>query len=241
MTAMQTLFDLYPEAAPIPHPDQLTVFDAIAEVEAEQADTIPECTAGCCSPACHAALFRPCCGACMSDAAKARRDTEINPPADVLTVIREHFDAIWNGTAGGFSREKLQEGLAESEQMLEDLEAGRITPRRVIGNGYKKPKTVAREYLHRVIAQGRRDLATEGRTDCTNIANVRFRLCEQYGWDSVPAKHRVSVTTDRVNISNTLWKLSCTCEDSECGYSRVYPDHTARKIEAHMAGERTLR
>jgi hypothetical protein len=37
MTADASLFDANPEAAPIPHPAQLTIFDTIAEVEAEEA------------------------------------------------------------------------------------------------------------------------------------------------------------------------------------------------------------
>lgn len=202
MTAMPSLFDLHPEAAPIPHPDQLTVFDCIAEVEAEQAQ---------------------------------------QPPADLLAVVREHFDAIWNGTAGGFSRQQLEEGLADSERTLTALEAGTIRPQRVVGQHVRKPKTAARDYLHLRIAEQRRDLATEGRTNSVNVANVRHRVLTTLGDVGEVADHRLRAVTDRVNISNTLWKLTCTCGDSECGYSRVYPDLTARKVEEHMAGRRPLR
>jgi hypothetical protein len=65
-------------------PAQVTIFDAIAEVE-QDADTIPECTKGCCGPACHAALCRPCCGVCMGEVAVARRQREALSPVDYMT------------------------------------------------------------------------------------------------------------------------------------------------------------
>lgn len=45
-------------------------------MSADPRETIPECEDGCCNPACHAAWFRPCCGACMSPEAVARRNDE---------------------------------------------------------------------------------------------------------------------------------------------------------------------
>jgi hypothetical protein len=157
--------------------------------------------------------------------------------ADPVAAVRDAFDAIWRGGANGQGQLAVAAALDENRAMLADLNANRIRPERVIGRGYKKPKTLAREYLTRVIHEGERDLATAGRSNSVNIANVLYGLPADHPAKVGEKDHRVRFEAD--DRSGTLFSVYCTCGDSEYGYSRV-SDRTARDVERHMAGQHVL-
>lgn len=180
-----SLFDARMDALPADHPEQVTIFDAIAEDEAER----PEVTA---------------------------------------ETVAALFDGIWSGETNGFSEAKVRDALADAETMLDDLNAKRITPQRVVGRHIKRPMTHAREYLTNRIAECKRDLAAAGRTDSVNIANVLYRLPAGH-----PAKaHRVRF--ERSDKYANLFKLACECGQHESGYSAITA-FTARRVERHIA------
>lgn len=91
------------------------------------------------------------------------------------------LDAIWRGEGSGFSKERCEARRAEYVQMLADLNARRITPARVIGSGYKKPMTLARQWINQQITAATIALATDGRTESVNIANTRHALYNNGG------------------------------------------------------------
>lgn len=151
------------------------------------------------------------------------------------TLIRDLFDAIWSGDTNGFSEAKVRVTLDENRRLLDDLNAKRITPRRIVGPHMRSPLTTARAYLTQTIAEAERDLAAEGRTNSVNIANVIHRLPAGH-----PAKgHRVHSTANGSGYAH-LFRLVCACGQSECGYSATTA-WTARTIEAHMADGKPLR
>lgn len=98
-------------------------------------------------------------------------------PADVDA----EFEAIWTGAATGFSESKLRGDLAGDRQALADLHAHRITPRSVVGTGYKNGRKVAVEYLTKRIADGERDVESRGRTNSVNQSNVHCGLRKAAG------------------------------------------------------------
>lgn len=54
--------------------------------------------------------------------------------------------------------EYLEETLARYTQMKDDLANGLITPRKVVGTGYKNARKVANEWLDGVIAETKVEL-----------------------------------------------------------------------------------
>lgn len=89
-----------------------------------------------------------------------------------------HFDAIWSGQANGYSEEILRANLADLTATLNGLRAGTVTPRQVVGTGYKKgrARVVAEEWLTNQIAADEAAIATRGRSHAVNQSNVRYRL-----------------------------------------------------------------
>lgn len=139
-----------------------------------------------------------------------------------------HFDLIWTAQAGGFDKAHLETRLDEYRVMSAALEAGRITPAKIIGSGYKKPKTLARAWLAQQINELERDLATQGRTNSVNIANVRHAAPSGHPLkDHLPAWKR----DDKYGH---LFKLTCSCGFAECGYSAI-TSHTPSDFERHLA------
>lgn len=88
------------------------------------------------------------------------------------TTVEEWLDAMWWGDALGWSEHQLAHDLASYRRDLANLEAGRITPRSVIGTGYKSPKTVARRWLTQRIEATVEALATRGRSHAINRTNA---------------------------------------------------------------------
>lgn len=88
------------------------------------------------------------------------------------------FDAIWSGETVGYSEEILRTNLADLTATLEGLRAGTVTPRQVVGTGYKKgrARAVAEEWLTNQIAAQEAAIATRGRSHGVNQSNVRARL-----------------------------------------------------------------
>lgn len=154
------------------------------------------------------------------------------PTAAVL--VFDHFEAIWRGEATGFGEEKIRQGLARDEQMLADLNAKRITPRKVVGPGVAKPLTTARAWLTGQIEQGKRDLVTRGRTNSVNIANVVYAMPADH-----PAKqHRVAVTPS--SDYPHLFQIGCGCGSRRSGHAAT-STYDAPRIEHHMVTGAPLR
>lgn len=156
-------------------------------------------------------------------------------PHDPAQLVADLFDAIWRGERGGFSEQKIRASLADAEQTLEDLNAKRIRPERVVGRHIKRPTTTARAYLEQTIAEAKRDLAAHGRTNAVNIGNVLYALPNGH-----PGKqHRVGFTANGSGYAH-LFKMVCTCTpQGECGYSATTL-HDAHKVEAHLSGTRPI-
>lgn len=88
------------------------------------------------------------------------------------TTLAEWHEAIWTGQAMGFSEQDLRTKLAEAQRDLADLNAGRITARRIIGAGVRNPKTTARKYLNGNIEEYGRAIETRGRSFHLNQQNA---------------------------------------------------------------------
>lgn len=118
------------------------------------------------------------------------------------------LDAMWAGERSGFSKSRTEERVAEYVQMLDDLNARRITPAKVIGSGYKKPMTLARRWLNQQITENRVALATNGRTLSVNIANARHALREN-GGQPMLADHWP--TFGLGDTDDTQMAVGCSC------------------------------
>ena len=55
--------------------------------------------------------------------------------------------------SNGYTIQELEEKLSYYVQMKDDLANGLITPRKVVGTGYKNARKVANEWLDGVIAE----------------------------------------------------------------------------------------
>lgn len=93
-------------------------------------------------------------------------------------AVIERFEAIWKGQATGFGEVALRSSLDERQQDLRDLCAGQITATSIIGPDYKPEArwALAVQWLNTKITEGRRDLASRGRTNPVNIRNVKYHL-----------------------------------------------------------------
>ena len=89
-----------------------------------------------------------------------------------------HFDSIWTGRTDGFSEAMVRANLQEHTAMLAGLRAGTVTPRSVIGTGYRKgaSRRIAEDWLTNQIAADEGAIATRGRSHVVNQSNVRYRL-----------------------------------------------------------------
>lgn len=117
------------------------------------------------------------------------------------------LDAMWTRKRTGFSRDSQVEKVTEYEQMLADLNARRITPRSVIGSGYKQPTKIARQWLTQSIGEAKAALATNGRTIAVNVSNTRGALRES-GVTHMLADH---MPTFGINDDGTEVAVSCAC------------------------------
>lgn len=97
------------------------------------------------------------------------------------TTEDDWYESIWRGEVQGFGEQHCTDALAEYRQDLVDLNAKRITPRRIIGAGRKRPLTAARQWLTDQIAEYETALATRGRNLSVNQYNVRSYLRQQSG------------------------------------------------------------
>jgi hypothetical protein len=86
------------------------------------------------------------------------------------------FDAIWNGEQPGLSRAAAERTLADHEQTLADLHALPSPRRRFRRGGPTKARAVTIAWFTKRIERLKTDLATNGRTNPTNIDNVRHAL-----------------------------------------------------------------
>lgn len=134
------------------------------------------------------------------------------------TAMAEHIESIWRGETGGFGEHQLADDLADCIRTLADLEAGRITPQRVVGRYVRKPKTVARAYLNNRIAETTRALASRGWASMVNVDNAAFRI--------------------RNNSKGTASHFACQCETWTS--HGVAPD-PAVESEARAQAMRTAR
>lgn len=96
--------------------------------------------------------------------------------ATLEATMAEHIDSIWRGVTGGFGEHQLADNLAEAIRDLAALEAGRLTPQRVVGRHVRRPKTLAREYLNGRITALTRALATRGWSESVNVSNAAHRI-----------------------------------------------------------------
>ena len=88
----------------------------------------------------------------------------------------ELYAAIWRGERTGMSENTVRQVLAHNRQLLNDLNAKRITPQRVMGGQLRNPLTTARNYLTETIAEYELALTCGGTNLSTNQANVRYAL-----------------------------------------------------------------
>jgi len=88
------------------------------------------------------------------------------------------FEAMWRGDLGGFTESRVRASLAEHEQDLALVRAGRKSPRKVLGP-YVEGKGIKAEavrVLEVFIAEAREDIETRGQSNTVNRANVRYHL-----------------------------------------------------------------
>jgi hypothetical protein len=81
--------------------------------------------------------------------------------------VDDYFDSQWSK---GTAEKNLDSVVAMQKQLAE----GTITPGKIVGSGYKNPKKVAQRYLDRLEREGRRELATRGRSN--SILRMKFQL-----------------------------------------------------------------
>jgi hypothetical protein len=91
----------------------------------------------------------------------------------------ELYAAIWRGERNGYSQAKVTELLAHDRQLLEDLNAKRITPYSIMGAQLRNPLTTARNFLLEQIAYWERALECGGTNLSVNAVNVRIALNSQ--------------------------------------------------------------
>lgn len=94
-----------------------------------------------------------------------------------IKTKQELYDEIWLGEAGGLSEEKCINAIGEYGQLLDDLINHRITPRSIVGTGYKQPREVAFQWLARQIVEYSHELVTHGLKH--NAPNVEYRFKQQ--------------------------------------------------------------
>ena len=100
-------------------------------------------------------------------------DLDLTDPAvDAL------FEAIWIGDTRGFSEKMLRDNLREMLDLRVRFDAKTIRPSKIIGSGLKRQfvRPLADEYLTNQTARIKWDLASRGRTNPVNRANVAYRL-----------------------------------------------------------------
>lgn len=91
----------------------------------------------------------------------------------------ELYAAIWRGERTGMSEAIVRQGLAQTLTALDDLNAKRITPQRVMGGQLRNPLTTARNYLTEIIAEYELALTCGGTNLHVNQINVRYALARQ--------------------------------------------------------------
>jgi hypothetical protein len=89
----------------------------------------------------------------------------------------EHLDAIWAGNETGFSHDTSVSELALIRDLRTDLANKVITPRSIIGTGYRgNTRKYANDNLDQAEARWVRAIETNGRSVGVNVSNARGRL-----------------------------------------------------------------
>lgn len=87
--------------------------------------------------------------------------------------LDENLDAIWNGEAQGFSKTDFEEKLDQAQRLRQQLAAGAVRPRDVIGTGYVgNTRKLANEYIDKIEADYTKALETRGRSFTLNVDNA---------------------------------------------------------------------
>lgn len=91
-------------------------------------------------------------------------------------VAEEKFEEYWNDDSYGYGEKGLKEKLTSLETLRDRFEAGEASASYVVGTGLRNPGRVAKDYLERQISENRESLATRGRSNDVNTANVNYHL-----------------------------------------------------------------
>lgn len=92
--------------------------------------------------------------------------------------IESELEARWTSGIGMGSKSYTEYRLKESEENLEKIKEGIMSPKKIIGrmSDYSNPKRAAEEYLTDQIQRNQESLATRGRSDVTNIRMAKAEL-----------------------------------------------------------------
>lgn len=142
-------------------------------------------------------------------------------------VPAAYLAAIWSGQENGRDAAQARMELSDYETTLAGLNAGTVRPSTVIGTGYKRPKTLAREWLSKQIEWRKATLATDGLIDPVNLGNVTYNAPD--GHPIKGHRMRFEQSTDR---AFHLFKPVCSCGYTEAGYTLAFI--VARDALAHL-------